>query len=105
MVITSVTFDLYLFAKYTRICAYIVRDERASLLKALEMPGIEPGAFHMQSERSTTELHPPTVNATNTEQHHGCLIKTCAPHWQICYKEICISTSVPEAADGAPPDN
>ena len=24
----------------------------------LEMPGIEPGAFHMQSERSTTELHP-----------------------------------------------
>ena len=22
------------------------------------MPGIEPGAFHMQSERSTTELHP-----------------------------------------------
>ena len=26
--------------------------------KFLEMPGIEPGAFHMQSERSTTELHP-----------------------------------------------
>ncbi len=25
----------------------------------MEMPGIEPGAFHMQSERSTTELHPP----------------------------------------------
>ena len=24
----------------------------------VEMPGIEPGAFHMQSERSTTELHP-----------------------------------------------
>lgn len=24
----------------------------------LEMPGIEPGAFHMQSERSTTEPHP-----------------------------------------------
>lgn len=22
------------------------------------MPGIEPGASHMQSERSTTELHP-----------------------------------------------
>jgi hypothetical protein len=22
------------------------------------MPGIEPGTFHMQSERSTTELHP-----------------------------------------------
>ena len=24
----------------------------------VEMPGIEPGTFHMQSERSTTELHP-----------------------------------------------
>ncbi|KAL5961378.1 hypothetical protein TSMEX_010895 [Taenia solium] len=29
----------------------------------MEMPGIEPGASRMQSERSTTELHPqpPTV--------------------------------------------
>jgi hypothetical protein len=27
-------------------------------VKQVEMPGIEPGAFHMQSERSTTELHP-----------------------------------------------
>ena len=26
--------------------------------KSLEMPGIEPGASHMQSERSTAELHP-----------------------------------------------
>ena len=26
----------------------------------LEMPGIEPGAFHMQSERATTALHPLT---------------------------------------------
>ena len=25
---------------------------------SLEMPGIEPGASHMRSERSTTELHP-----------------------------------------------
>jgi hypothetical protein len=28
----------------------------------MEMPGIEPGAFHMQSERSTTELHPLLIN-------------------------------------------
>ena len=28
------------------------------MLKKLEMQGIEPRAFHMQSERSTTELHP-----------------------------------------------
>ena len=26
--------------------------------KKMEMPGIEPGASHMRSERSTTELHP-----------------------------------------------
>ena len=26
--------------------------------KNMEMRGIEPRAFHMQSERSTTELHP-----------------------------------------------
>ena len=25
---------------------------------ALEVPGFEPGASHMRSERSTTELHP-----------------------------------------------
>ena len=31
--------------------------------KKLEMRGIEPRAFHMQSERSTTELHPPLVSA------------------------------------------
>ena len=27
-------------------------------IMTLEMPGIEPGAFHMQSERATTALHP-----------------------------------------------
>ena len=34
--------------------------------KYVEMRGIEPRAFHMQSERSTTELHPLalTVEAT-----------------------------------------
>jgi hypothetical protein len=32
----------------------------------MEMPGIEPGAFHMQSERSTTELHPPTITYTGS---------------------------------------
>ena len=26
------------------------------------MPGIEPGAFHMQSERATTALHPLPLN-------------------------------------------
>lgn len=30
--------------------------------KSVEMPGIEPGASHMRSERSTTELHPQHVH-------------------------------------------
>ena len=30
----------------------------------VEMRGIEPRAFHMQSERSTTELHPLLRNVT-----------------------------------------
>ena len=33
------------------------KDEKKN--SSLEMPGIEPGAFHMQSERATTALHPP----------------------------------------------
>lgn len=27
-------------------------------IKLMEVPGIEPGAFHMRSERDTTTLHP-----------------------------------------------
>ena len=34
--------------------------------KILEVPGIEPGASHMQSVRSTTELHPPGIVYCNT---------------------------------------
>ena len=30
----------------------------------MEMRGIEPRAFHMQSERSTTELHPLNMDDT-----------------------------------------
>ena len=32
--------------------------------KNVEMRGIEPRAFHMQSERSTTELHPRRLTGT-----------------------------------------
>ena len=46
----------------------------------MEMPGIEPGAFHMQSERSTAELHPRFGQKFNT------LYATCdhmhACNWQ-----------------------
>ena len=31
------------------------------------MPGIEPGTFHMRSERSTTELHPHDTVETFTK--------------------------------------
>ena len=31
---------------------------KKKVIPQLEMPGIEPGAFHMQSERATTALHP-----------------------------------------------
>ena len=44
----------------------------------VEMPGIEPGAFHMQSERSTTELHPlhndRTLNLSSVFSYH---VYTC----------------------------
>ena len=37
------------------------------MIYTLEMPGIEPGAFHMQSERATTALHPlPWINWKKT---------------------------------------
>jgi hypothetical protein len=37
---------------------FLIITTDVQYVKAMEMPGIEPGAFHMQSERSTTELHP-----------------------------------------------
>ncbi len=46
--VTDIKFDQFLCSRFN--CKYRV--------KQVEMPGIEPGAFHMQSERSTTELHP-----------------------------------------------
>ncbi len=44
--VTDIKFDQFLCSRFN--CK----------VKQVEMPGIEPGAFHMQSERSTTELHP-----------------------------------------------
>ncbi len=45
----------------------------------LEMPGIEPGAFHMQSERATTALHPLTFEwasiAAAVVDKHRCLMR------------------------------
>jgi hypothetical protein len=44
--------------------------------KCMEMPGIEPGAFHMQSERSTAELQP------HLKLVNECYRLQCRP---ICY--------------------
>ena len=38
--------------------APIFRSMLIKQIKQLEMPGIELGASHMRSKRSTTELHP-----------------------------------------------
>ena len=35
-----------------------IKNEQRAYNRYMEMPGIEPGASHMQSVRSTTELHP-----------------------------------------------
>ena len=35
---------------------YVVMEKNVMEKKLVEMPGIEPGAFHVQSERCTTEL-------------------------------------------------
>ena len=37
----------------------------------METPGIEPGASRMRSERSTTELHPPTMEAYERGKRRG----------------------------------
>ena len=51
----------------------------------MEMPGIEPGAFHMQSERSTTEPHPPVVMLLSSRRllHHSEIETTIG--WQFGY--------------------
>ena len=56
----------------------------------MEMPGIEPGAFHMQSERSTTEPHPlhsPSININIITIHdlQG-IFKQCT---HICSYTLC----------------
>ena len=39
-------------------------------LKKVEIPGFEPGASHMRSERSTTELYSPDdVSLCNNQEH------------------------------------
>ena len=37
-------------------------EEKKIFSTNLEMPGTEPGAFHMRSERATTALHPHFLN-------------------------------------------
>jgi hypothetical protein len=39
------------------------------VIQLLEVPGIEPGAFHMQSERATTALYPLIITFKYTKQY------------------------------------
>jgi hypothetical protein len=42
---------------------------KKKLFQLLEVPGIEPGAFHMQSERATTALYPLFIIHHCTKQY------------------------------------
>ena len=42
----------------------------------METPGIEPGASRMRNERSTTELHPPILIATDNKKIYTLKIKS-----------------------------
>ena len=59
--------------------------KKNNIKKNMEMPGIEPGAFHMQSERSTTEPHPPVVMLLSSRRllHHSEIETTIG--WQFGY--------------------
>ena len=46
--------------------------------RKLEMPGIEPGAFHMRSERSTTEPHPQTSPLSDPSQSRPAETTCCS---------------------------
>ena len=76
-----------------RVCREVMTDAqnpaasaRALTHKAVEMPGIEPGASRMQSERSTTELHPrdEVISPSATFSSHVSII----PH------DICLSSNM-----------
>ena len=54
----------------------------------LEMPGIEPGAFHMQSERATTALHP-QLSIHFAKKRNRLSMSSFSPYF-IGYHNICI---------------
>jgi hypothetical protein len=51
------------------------------------MPGIEPGAFHMQSERSTAELHPQLGEATAEHCSHEWNTRIWSTNQRIAWRE------------------
>ena len=56
----SIIFIFYRLLLILQALFQFLKQKRSSMV-LLEMPGIEPGAFHMQSERATTALHPLVV--------------------------------------------
>jgi hypothetical protein len=51
---------------------------KTKLFQLLEVPGIEPGAFHMQSERATTALYPLFITHKCTKQYLKVKLNTFA---------------------------
>ena len=47
----------------------------------MEVPGIEPGASHMQSERSTTELYPQFKGLTGNTEENLLYVWICVNCW------------------------
>ena len=52
----------------------------------MEMRGIEPRAFHMQSERSTTELHPQTITEPNLSNLYAMHQILCITSYNLHFK-------------------
>ena len=50
------------------------------------MRGIEPRAFHMQSERSTTELHPQTITEPNLSNLYAMHQILCITSYNLHFK-------------------
>ena len=49
--------DFFVLYDILHYCNVVMEKNVMEKKNSVEMPGIEPGAFHMQSERYTTELH------------------------------------------------
>ena len=66
---------------------------KTNCCKRLEMPGIEPGASHMRSERSTTEPHPLILCRQRQPSKHEVQVHMCTCCY--CTKQGHVDFSLP----------